>query len=186
MANLVYSTITSLDGYIADKNGGVEWGAPDREVLTFMNDLVRGFGTYLYGRRLYESMVYWETFNDSDDQPPGIQEFAEMWRAATKVVFSRTLTAVSSERTQIDRVFDPKLVQRMKQASTHDVSVGGANLAGEAMAAGLVDEIHLFITPIALGDGTPALPAHFQSNFELQSVDRFASGVVHIQYRIGA
>jgi dihydrofolate reductase len=114
MANLVYSTITSLDGYIADENGNVDWGAPDPEVLAFMNDLLRGFGTYLYGRGMYESMVYWESFDSVEDQSLGIREFAEMWRATTKVVFSRSLEAVSSQRTRIEQAFDHEAVRRMK------------------------------------------------------------------------
>jgi dihydrofolate reductase len=184
VAKLVYATITSLDGYIADQYGNIEWGAPDGEVTVFINDLERGFGTFLYGRKLYETMVYWETFNDTDDQSPGIQEFAELWRAATKVVYSRTLETVSSERTHIERAFEPDSVQRLKEASGLDVSVGGADLAGQALAAGLVDEIHLFVTPITLGGGTSALPGSFQSKLELVSVDRFESGVVHLHYRI--
>ena len=183
MAKLVYSAITSLDGYTADDNGDFEWGAPDSEVLTFINDLERGFGTYLYGRRMYETMVYWETFDATGDQPPDVRDFAELWRAAAKVVYSRTLEAATSARTRIERAFDPGAVLQMKETAGHDMSVGGSDLASQAMGAGLVDEIHLFLTPVTVGGGTPALPDHFRSNLELLDVDRFAGGVVHLRYR---
>jgi dihydrofolate reductase len=183
MAKLVYSAITSLDGYTADDNGNIEWSAPDAEVLAFINDLERGFGTYLYGRRMYETMVYWETLDAGGDQPPAVRDFAGIWRAAAKVVYSRTLGAVSSARTRIERAFDPGAVLRMKETEGKDVSVGGPDLASQAMAAGLIDEMHLFLTPVTVGGGTPALPDHFRSNFELQRVDRFVGGVVHLHYR---
>jgi dihydrofolate reductase len=183
-AKLVYSAITSLDGYIEDENGGIEWGAPDSEVLAFINDLERGLGTYLYGRRMYETMVYWETFEAAEDELPSVRDFTGIWRAAAKVVYSRTLGVVSSARTRIERAFEPEAVRQMKETAGHDISVGGPDLARQAMAAGLVDEVHLFLTPITLGGGKPALPDHFRSNLELRRVDRFASGVVHLQYRI--
>jgi dihydrofolate reductase len=183
MAKLVYSAITSLDGYTADDSGAFEWAAPDPEVFTSINDLERGFGTYLYGRRMYETMVYWETFDASGDHPPCVVEFARIWRAAAKVVYSRTLGAVSSVRTRIERTFDPAAVRQMKETAGHDLSVGGPDLAGQALAAGLIDELHLFVTPITVGGGTRALPDHFHSNLELLHVERFAGGVVHLQYR---
>jgi len=183
MAKLVYSAIMSLDGYTADEDGNFDWGAPDAEVFKFINDLERGFGTYLYGRKMYETMVYWETFDAAEDQPPYVRDFAGIWRAADKVVYSRTLGAVSSARTRIESAFDPAAVLRMKATLGHDISVGGPDLAGQAIAAGLVDEMHLFLTPIAVGGGTPALPGHFHSNPELLRVDRFVGGVVHVQYR---
>jgi len=186
MATLVYSAITSLDGYTADEDGNIDWSAPDHEVLTCINDLERGFGTYLYGRGMYESMVYWETFDAAEDEPTPVRDFAAIWRAAAKVVYSRTLGEVSSARTRLERAFDPGAVLRMKETSGHDISIGGPNLAGQAMAAGLVDEVHLFVTPVTVGGGTPALPDGFHSNLELLGVNRFGGGVVHLQYRIGS
>jgi dihydrofolate reductase len=186
MAKLVYSTITSLDGYVADENGNIDWAEPDAEVFAFINDLERGFGTYLYGRKLYETMVYWETFDATGDQSPGERDFAAIWLAATKVVYSRTLGEVSSARTRLEREFDPGAVRLMKETSGHDISVGGPDLASQAMAAGLVDEVNLFVTPVMVGGGTPALPAHFRSKLELLQVDRFTGGVVHLHYAISA
>jgi dihydrofolate reductase len=181
---LVYSAITSLDGYTADANGNFEWGAPDDEVLAFINEVERGFGTYLYGRRMYETMVYWETDGDTDDHGPGDRDFAAIWRAATKVVYSTTLQGVSSTDTRIERTFDPEAVQRMKETAGHDISIGGPHLASQGLAAGLVDELRLFVTPVTVGGGTPALPIHFRSAFELIAVDRFVGGVTHLHYRI--
>ena len=155
-------------------------------MLTFINDLERGFGTYLYGRRMYETMVYWETFDAAEDQPPSVRDFAGIWGAAAKVVYSRTLDAVSSARTRIERAFDPGAVLRMKETAGHDISIGGPDLASQAMAAGLIDELHLFLTPVTVGGGTPALPHHFHANLELLSVNRFAGGVVHLQYRFSS
>jgi dihydrofolate reductase len=186
MAKLVYSAITSLDGYTADDNGNFDWAAPDPEVFTVINDLERGIGTYLYGRRMYETMVSWETFDAAEDQPPCVRDFAGIWRAANKVVYSRTLGAVSSARTRIERAFDPGAVLRMKETAGHDISVGGPDLASQAMAAGLVDELHLFLTPVTVGGGTPALPGHVHSLLELLGADRFVGGVVHLQYRISS
>ena len=183
MVKLVYATIMSLDGYTADENGNFDWGVPDEEVFAFINDLEREFGTYLYGRRMYETMVYWETFEAADDDPLSIRDFVEIWRAADKIVYSRTLTAVASTRTRIEHGFDPEVVLRMKETLGHDISVGGPNLAGQMMAAGLLDELHLFVTPVAIGGGNPALSSHFSSNLELLGVDRFASGGVHLHYR---
>lgn len=185
MAKLVYSAITSLDGYTADAAGAIDWGAPDPEVHTFINELERGIGTYLYGRRMYETMVTWETLDTAAAQMPAGRDFAGIWRAAAKVVYSRTLGAVSSARTRIERTFDPGAVRRMKETAAHDLSVGGAHLAAQALAAGLVDEMHLFLTPVVLGGGTRALPDEVRANLVLLRVDRFGSGVVHLQYRIG-
>jgi dihydrofolate reductase len=185
MAKLVYAAITSLDGYTADDNGNFDWGAPDPEVFTFINELERGFGTYLYGRRMYETMVYWETFVTTEDQPPYLRDFADLWRAATKVVYSRKLGVPSSTRTRIERTFDPRAVHQMKETVGPDISVGGADLAGQAMAAGVIDEMHLFVTPLSVGGGTPAVPG-CRSTFELLDMDRFAGGVVHLHYRISS
>jgi len=184
VAKLVYSAITSLDGFTADGDGRFDWAAPDPEVHAFINDLERTVGTYLYGRRMYETMLYWETFEAHDDQPPCVRDFAALWRAADKVVYSTTRGAVSSARTRIERAFDPVAVQRMKEAAGRDLSIGGPGLAGHAMAAGLVDELHLFLTPVTVGGGTPALPDGLRSHVELLQVDRFRSGVVHLHYRL--
>jgi dihydrofolate reductase len=183
MANLVYAAITSLDGYTADGQGNFDWAAPDAEVHTFINDLERGIGTYLYGRRMYETMVYWETFEAAGDVPAFAWDYAELWRAAAKVVYSSTLEVVTSARTRIERTFDPTAVLRLKETAGHDIAVGGPNLASQAIEAGLVDEVHLFLKPVTVGGGTPALPAHFRSNLELLGVDRFVSGFVHLHYR---
>jgi dihydrofolate reductase len=151
-------------------------------VLACINDLERGFGTYLCGRRMYETMVYWETFDAAEDDSAGVADFAGIWRAASKVVYSRTLAEVSSARTRIERGFDPKAVLRMKETAGHDISIGGSDLAGQAVAAGLVDEMHLFLTPVTVGGGTSALPDRFRSDLELLGLERFVSGVVHLRY----
>jgi dihydrofolate reductase len=186
VVKLVYSTLMSLDGYSADINGNFEWCAPDPEVFSFINDLERDFGTHLYGRKMYETMVYWESFDALEGQLSVERDFAEIWRAASKVVYSKTLRGPSSAETRIEREFDPGAVLRMKEASEHDISVGGPNLAAQAIVAGLVDEIHLFLTPVACGGGTAALPAHFDPKPELLGVDRFISGVAHLHYRISS
>src|SRR5215204_5205483 len=157
MAKLIYSTIASLDGYVADEDGNFDWAEPDEEVHTFVNDLERQVGTYLYGRRMYEVMRYWEAAPAVTDQPPVEQDFAKIWRAADKVVYSKTLETVSSARTRIERDFDPEVVQRMKAQAERDISVGGPDLAARALKAGLVDECHLFVAPIMVGDGKRSL-----------------------------
>jgi dihydrofolate reductase len=186
MSKLVYSSIMSLDGYTADKNGDIRWGMPDDELSAVINDLERPIGTYLYGRRMYETMVYWETFEADDNDSPAIGEFGEIWRAAHKVVYSTTLADVTSARTRLERRLDPQVVARMKGAVGHDMSVAGPDLARQMMAASLLDEIHLYVTPVVLGGGNPALSSEFDSRLELLSVDRFASGVVHLHYRTGS
>src|SRR5947209_73200 len=145
MAKLIYSAIASLDGYVEDKDGKFDWAAPDEEVHAFVNDLERPVGTYLYGRRMYETMVSWETVGVGPDQSPAVRDFAEIWRAAEKVVYSRTLQEVSSDRTRLERELEPAAVRRMKAGAARDISVGGAELAGHALEAGLVDECHLFV-----------------------------------------
>jgi dihydrofolate reductase len=184
VAKLVYSAITSLDGYTADDVGDFEWAAPDEEVFTFLNDLERGIGTYLYGRRMYETMCDWETRDASAQRQSHLRDYTAIWQAADKVVYSRTLDAVSSTRTRIERAFDPGAVVRMKETAGGDLSVGGPNLAGQALAAGVVDEMHLFVTPVTVGGGTPALPDRFRSELDLLGVDRFAGGVAHLHYRV--
>jgi len=183
VAKLIYSAITSLDGYVADTNGNFDWAEPDEEVHTFVNDLERLAGTYLYGRRMYEVMVFWETAHTMADQPPFIRDFAEIWQAADKVVYSRTLETVSSARTRIEREFDPQAVRQMKARAGRDITVGGPELAAHAIKAGLVDEYHLFITPIVVGGGKPAFPNDLRVKLELLDERRFAGGVVHLHYR---
>jgi dihydrofolate reductase len=183
MAKLIYSAITSLDGYVADEDGNFDWAAPDEEVHGFVNELERQVGTYLYGRRMYETMVYWETAHTLPDQPPVLEDFAEIWQAADKIVYSKTLGAVSSARTRIERDFDPEAVRQLKASAGRDISVGGPDLAAQAIKAGLVDDYNLFLTPILVGSGQPSLPDHVRVKLELLDERRFASGVVHLHYR---
>jgi dihydrofolate reductase len=183
MAKLIYSAITSLDGYVADENGNFDWAAPDEEVHRFVNDLERSIGTYLYGRRIYETMVYWETAHTLPDPPPFIQDFAGIWQAADKIVYSKTLDTPSSARTRIERDFDPEAVRQMKAAAERDITVGGPDLAGQAIKAGLVDEYHLFLTPIIVGGGKQSLPDNVRLELELLDERRFGNGVVHLHYR---
>ena len=180
MARLIYSAIASLDGYIEDEQGNFDWAAPDEEVHAFANDLERPIGTYLYGRRMYETMVYWET---DDDQAAVARDDAEIGRAAEKIVYSRTLQTVSSERTRIEREFDAAAITRLKESSRADITIGGAELAGQAIAAGLVDECHLLLGPVLVGGGKRALPAGAHAELELLDERRFRSGVVHLHYR---
>ncbi len=182
MAKLTYSMITSLDGYVADPDGNFDWGEPDAEVFLFINNLERDVSTYLYGRRIYETMIYWETFEGTDDDPIS-SDFATIWRAANKVVYSTTLKKASSAKTRIERAFLPDEVRRMKESSEGDLSIAGPHLASQAIEAGLVDEMHLFVTPITVGGGTPALPGESHAHLELLSLNRFDSGVVHLHYR---
>ena len=184
MAKLIYSAITSLDGFVADEEGNFDWAAPDEEVHTFINDLERPVGTYLYGRRMYEVMVAWETPRTLADQSPLMQDFAAIWQGADKIVYSKTLDAVSSARTRIERDFDPEAVRQMKASAGRDITVGGPHLAAQAIKAGLVDECHLFLAPIVVGGGNRALPDDVRVGLELRDLRRFASGVVHLHYGI--
>jgi len=184
VAKLTYSAITSLDGYVADADGRFDWAAPDEEVHAFINDLERPVGTYLYGRRIYEVMVAWETMPPSADQADVGDDFARIWRAADKVVYSTTLATVTSARTRIERVFDPDAVRRLKASARSDLSIGGPGLAAEAIRAGLVDECHLFVTPVVVGGGRRALPDNVRVPLELVDERRFGSGVVHLHYRL--
>src|SRR5215213_9527231 len=182
MAKLISSALTSLDGYIADEEGNFDWAAPDEEVHAFVNDLERGVGTYLYGRRMYETMVYWETAHTVADHPVE-QDFAQIWRAADKIVYSKTLRAVSTARTQMERDFDPEAVRQMKVSAGRDMVVGGPELAAQAFKAGLVDELHLFVTPIMVGGGKRSLPNDVRLKLELIDERRFSSGMVYLHYR---
>jgi dihydrofolate reductase len=183
MGKLVYVANTSLDGYSEDRDGGIDWGTPDEEYFRFINDLVRSAGTYLYGRRMYEAMVFWETAPIAD-QPPWIVDFTNIWRAADKVVFSKTLASVSSGRTTLEREFDVDAIRRMKADGAHDLTVGGADLAAQALEAGLVDECHLIFWPIVLGGGKHALPRHERLDLQLVRERCFRSGIVDLHYRI--
>ncbi len=183
MAKLIYVANMSLDGYTEDPDGGIEWGTPDEEYFGSINDLERPVGTYLYGRRMYEAMVYWETAPEAG-QPPWVVEFTNIWRAADKVVFSRTLASVSSGRTTLEREFDVDAIRRMKAGHTRDLTVGGADVAAQAFGAGLVDECHLYVWPVVLGGGKPGLPRHARLDLHLLDEQRLRSGVVHLHYRV--
>jgi dihydrofolate reductase len=181
VAKLIYSAIASLDGYVADRDGNWSWSAPDAEVHAFVNDLERPIGTYLYGRRMYEVLAAWETM---DDEEPLMRDYAEIWRAADKVVFSRTLETVSTARTRIEREFDARAVRELKSAADRDISVGGPELAAQAIRAGLVDECHLLLSPIVVGGGNRALRDGVRAGLELLDERRFGNGVVHLHYRV--
>ena len=183
-AKLIYTAIASLDGYIEDADGRFDWSTPDEEVHAFCNDLERPMGTQLYGRRMYETMVFWETA-PTEGEPAVFREYAEIWRAAEKIVYSRTLATVSSARTRIEREFDRDAVRRLKQSSAADIAVGGAELAGQAIGAGLVDECHLFLCPIVVGGGKRALPDDVHAELVLLEERRFGNDVVHLHYRVG-
>ena len=183
VAQLIYSVIESLDGYVADESGNFDWAAPDEEVHRFVNDLERGVGTYLYGRRMYETMVYWETAHELVGEPDVIQDYTRLWQAAEKIVYSKTLEAARSARTRIERDFDPESVRRMKAAAGRDISVGGPHLAAQALRAGLVDELHLLVAPVVIGGGNRSLPDGVRIKLDLIDQRAFRSGVVHLHYR---
>lgn len=183
MAALVYSAIASLDGYVSDEDGGFDWAGPDPQVHAFVNDLERPIGTYLYGRRMYETMRYWDTAGTTRDLPPYVTDYAAIWRAAEKVVFSRSLPGVSTARTRLERAFDPDAIRALKEHADADVSIGGPDLAAEAIRAGLVDEYRLFLHPVLIGGGAPALPAKIRIALQLQQERRFDGGVVFLRYR---
>ena len=184
MARLIYSAITSLDGYIEDEAGGFEWAAPDDEVMSFLNDLERPVGTYLYGRRMYETMLYWETAEIREDQSSMDWNWMQLWRAADKVVYSRSLAAISSARSRIERDFDPDAIRSMKLSADRDITIGGPGLASHAFRAGLVDRCQLFLTPVIVGGGKPALPTGVRADLDLVTQHRFGSGVVFLDYRV--
>jgi dihydrofolate reductase len=183
LAKLIYSAIASLDGYVADEDGKFDWAAPDEEVHRFANELERPVGTHLYGRRMYEVMSYWET---GPDQPAFIRDYTEIWQAADKVVYSKTLDTVSSARTRIERDFEPEAVQQMKASAERDISIGGPDLAAQAIKVGLVDEYHVFVVPYVAGGGTRFLPDNVRLELELLDERRFGNGVVHLHYRTRA
>jgi dihydrofolate reductase len=181
VAKLIYSAISSLDGYVADEQGNFDWGEPDQEVHAFVNGLYRAAGTYLYGRRLYEVMTAWEAL-DTTDQPPHIQDFAQIWQAADKIVYSKTLEKPTTSRTRIERDFEPQAVGEIKEAAERDLVVGGPTLAVQAIASGLVDELHLFLAPIVVGAGKQSLPDGVRVQLELRGERRFGNGMVYLNY----
>ena len=183
MARLIYSAIASLDGYVADEEGNFDLAAPDGEVHRFVNDLERPVGTYLYGRRMYEVMSYWEDMPGVADQPAVVQDFAQIWQAADKIVYSKTLETVSTARTRLERDLDPEAIRVLKATAVRDISVGGPELAAQAIEAGLVDELQLFVTPVVLGGGKQSLPDSVRLRLALLDERRFDSGVVYLRYR---
>jgi dihydrofolate reductase len=183
MGKLIYSALTSLDGYIADEDGNFDWAVPDEEVHAFINDLERSAGVYLYGRRMYEMMVAWETDASLAEQSPLTRDFAQIWQAAEKIVYSRTLENVSTARTRIERDFDPDAVRQLKAESPSDIGVGGHDLAAHVFKAGLVDECHLFLAPIVVGGGKQSLPSNVRLKLELLDERRFGNGMVFLHYR---
>ena len=184
MGKLLYSALTSLDGYIEDADGSFAWAAPDPEVHAFANQLERGIGTHLYGRRMYETMAVWQTVGDGPEVHPMEAEYGELWRGLEKVVYSRSLEEVSTARTRLEGELDPEAVRRLKDESDHDLSVSGPDLAQHAFRAGLVDEVHLFVFPVIVGGGKPGLPKAVRLDLELVDQRRFANGVVHLHHRI--
>jgi dihydrofolate reductase len=179
----MYSAITSLDGYVNDERGSFEWAAPDEQVHAFVNDLERPIGTYIYGRRMYEVMRVWETM-PVDDEPAVIQDYARIWRATDKVVYSTTLATASTPRTSLERAFDADAVRAMKERADRDLSLGGPHLAASAFRAELVDELHQFVTPVVVGGGTHWLPSDVRIELQLLDEHRFTSGVVYLRYRV--
>jgi dihydrofolate reductase len=186
MSKLIYIANTSLDGYVEDAAGSIDWAAPDEEVHKFINELVRPVGTYLYGRRMYETMLYWETADTSADVPVFVRDFTDIWLAAEKVVYSHTLKSPLSARTRVEPRFGPEDVRHLKASKGDDISIGGADLAGQAIAAGLVDELHVLTAPVVLGGGKSWLPVDVRLNLELLDTRRFASGVVFLNYRVAS
>ena len=180
MAKLTYTSLASLDGYIADANGNFDWAEPDAEVHAFVNDLDRSVGTYLLGRRMYEVLSVWDTIQDDH---PAIADFADIWRSTDKIVYSSTLDSVSTARTRLERTFDPDTVAAMKASADRDLSIGGPTLAARAIAAGLVDEWNLFLSPVVVGGGTSAFPAGSSVELTLEDERRFANGTVYLRYR---
>jgi dihydrofolate reductase len=181
VAKLIYSAIASLDGYVADEEGKWDWSVPDADVHAFVNDLARPIGTWLLGRRMYEVLAVWETI---DDDHPVMRDFAEIWRSADKVVYSRTLQAAPTARTRVEREFDPEAVGRMKAESERDLTIAGPELAAHAFRAGLIDEIQLYLSPIIVGAGNAALPDGVKVPLELLDERRFGNDVVHLRYRV--
>ena len=184
MAKLIYTAISSLDGYVADSDGNFDWSAPDEDVHRFVNDLERSNGTHLLGRRMYEVMRYWESAPTGNGELSAGEDYARIWQAADKIVYSTSLQQVSGARTSLERVFDPQAIRDMKGTAVRDITVGGPTLAAQALKSGLIDECHLFLSPVVVGGGTAALPDNVRLRLELLDERRFGNGVVHLHYRI--
>jgi dihydrofolate reductase len=184
LARLIYSAICSLDGYIADPNGNFDWAVPDPEVHQFVNDQERSIGTYLYGRRMYEVMSFWESAPSGEAEPSVFTDYAEVWKSADKIVFSRTLSEVHTGRTTLRTSFEPAEISQLKETRSPDISIGGPNLAAEALRAGLVDQVRLFLHPISIGSGKPALPIDIRVHLDLVEEHRFGGGVVYLAYTV--
>lgn len=184
MSRLVYFAISSVDGYTADTSGGFDWAAPDAEVHAFVNDLERDVSTYLYGRRMYETMQVWQTFGDDPDESPEVVDFAGIWRNADKVVYSSTLAEPVTPRTTIHRDFDPDAVRALIADAPSDVGIGGPTIAAAALRAGIVDEVRLILVPVAVGGGTPAFPHDLKLGLDLQEERRFGNGSVFLRYLV--
>lgn len=183
MARLIYTTNASLDGYTEDRDGNFDWTDPQEDYFKFITNLIRTEGTYLLGRRMYESMMVWETDPNLATQSALMRDFAEVWQAADKIVYSRTLEAVPTRKTKIERAFDPEAVRRLKEAAEEDILIGGPELAAQAFQAGLIDECHIFLIPIIVGGGKPMLPDNVRLELELLEERRFDRGVVFLRYR---
>jgi dihydrofolate reductase len=183
MAHLIYLALSSLDGYIEDRDGKFDWAAPDEEVHRFINNLERTAGTYLYGRRMYETMMVWETDPNLAADSPLTQDFAQTWQAADKIVYSKTLASASTRKTRIERNFDPEAIRKLKATAPQDIAIGGPDLASAAFKAGLIDECHLFLAPVIVGGGKPALPDNVRLELELLEERRFGNGTVFLRYQ---
>jgi dihydrofolate reductase len=183
LARLIYSAITSVDGYVSDERGNFDWAAPDEEVHRFVNAEERPIGTYLYGRRMYETMVYWDTALEQPEQPEFVRDYAQIWQSADKIVYSSTLQTVSSARTRIERGFDPEAIRALKATGARDLSIGGPHIAAEAIRVGLVDEFRQLVAPVIVGGGNGWLPDGVRVDLELVDERRFDNGVVHVRYR---
>lgn len=184
MAKLIYTAIASLDGYVEDEQGNFDWAMPAEEVHAFANDLERPIGTHLYGRRMYETMKVWESDEILEGQPQVMRDYAEIWRAADKIVYSRSLEKVETTRTRLERTFDPEAIRALKETEEQDISIGGAALVGQALDAGLVDELQLVLVPVVVGAGKPALPIQARKALNLLSQQSFANGTIYLHYRV--
>jgi dihydrofolate reductase len=185
MGKLIYIANVSIDGYIEDSHGSLDWTEPDDEVFAFITDLIRSVGTYVYGRRMYETMAVWETDPALAAQSSLTGEFARIWQAARKVVYSATLNDVSTVNTQLERVFEPSTLRDLKASAPSDLTIGGPNVTAHAFKAGLVDECQLLIHPVFLGAGKPSLPRDLRADLELLDERRFGNGAVYVHYRVG-
>jgi dihydrofolate reductase len=184
MGQLIYGAIVSLDGYSADRDGNFDWAEPDEEAHAFINELQKPVGTYLYGRRMYETMAVWETDTSLAEQSSVMRDFAQVWQAAEKIVYSTTLAQPSTARTRVERSFDPEAVRELKAASEADLTVAGPGLAAHAVRSGLVDELQVYLVPAVVGGGTPYLPNDVRLDLELRDERRFAAGMVHLRYGV--